>query len=304
MRTIQDVGLEIMNKTPKSFYIMCGVEYGIKMRYLEMLLQVYPNKVEYESVDAALRFFETKHFVTPEPSVYVVRYDQEFIKSLDNNTAGRINNCKINGCIVCIYQDDKSANKLEKYLPNFTVSVDKVSDAFMFKYLHNDFPHCPDRFINIAVELSSDYFQANSICRSMMCVPTETLYAFSDESLKKLFGGATATSDEELKIAIASRNFEYVMRLIDNYDGDQTNILYAIMSTMIELEKVQVSPYTQSFASQYAKRWSREDIYNMFMQAYWCIDKTRSITTDIYSMIIYLLSLTQFSSVPSVEVMT
>ncbi len=304
MRTIQEVGLEIMNKTPKSFYVFCGSEYGIKLRYLDMLLAVYPNKLEYDSVEGVLSLCETKHIVPLEPTVYVVRYDQDFIKSLDSNVGSRISRCKINGCVVCLYQDDKSAAKLDKYLPQYSVSIDKVNDNFMLKYLHADFPQCPDRFINIAMEISSDYFQAASICRAMMCTSVDNLYKFTDEQLKRLFGGAIASDEQSFKIAIASRNFRHTIQLVDQYEGDLNLILYTILSTMIELEKVQVAPYTQSLLSQYAKRWSREDIYNMFMQTYSVMMKTRSLTVDTYSMIVYLLSLMQFSQVPSVEVLS
>lgn len=301
MRSIQEVGLEIMNKTPKPFYVFCGSEYGIKLRYLDMLLQVYPKKLEYDSVQAVLSFFETKHIVPPEPAVYVVRYDQEFIKSLDNNITNRIAKCKINGCILCIYQDEKSAAKLDKYLPQYSVSIDTVSNNFMFKYLHTDFPHCPDRFINIAIEISSDYFQASSICRAMTSVSPEKLYAFTDDQLKKLFGGANASDDQTMKLAIAARNFSYVTKLVDNYEDDLNNILYSVMSTMIEIEKLQSTPYAQSVLSQYTKRWSREDVYNMFMQAYNTMLMSRTVSADMYSMVIYLLSLMQFSRIPSVE---
>lgn len=303
MRSIQEVGVEILGKTPKSFYVFCGSEYGIKMRYLDMLLRVYPNKVEYPSVAAALSFFETKHIVAPEPAVYVIRYDQEFIKELDANTSERIARCKIRGCIVCLYQDEKSYNKLEKYLPTYSVSIDTVSDVFLSKYLHTDFPKCPDRFINIAIELSSDYFQASAICRALTSIPVETLYQYDDEYLKHLFGGLSNSSEQDLKIGIASRNFAHTIKLLDSYDGDQNNIIYSIMATMIELEKVQVSPYTQSVISQYAKRWTREDIYNMFMQSYKCIVATRTGSVDIYNMIVYLLSLMQFTTIPAVEVL-
>ena len=37
MRNIQDVGTEILQNTPKKFYIFVGEEYGIKMKYIEIL---------------------------------------------------------------------------------------------------------------------------------------------------------------------------------------------------------------------------------------------------------------------------
>ena len=137
----------------------------------------------------------------------------------------------------------------------------------------------------------------------MSQVAPEVLYTFNDTQLKHLFGGANGSDGQSLKIGIASRNLEYVLSLLDEYLKSNDDILYIIMSTMIELEKIQVQPYTQSILTQYAKRWSREDIYNMFMQAYECVLKTRTISANTYDLSIYLLSLMQFSQVPSVEVL-
>ena len=37
MLSIQDLGLSILGDSPKNFYILGGIEYGIKDKYIEIL---------------------------------------------------------------------------------------------------------------------------------------------------------------------------------------------------------------------------------------------------------------------------
>ena len=41
MRTIQEVGTEILTGTPAKMYVMIGQEYGIKMKYIKILANHY-----------------------------------------------------------------------------------------------------------------------------------------------------------------------------------------------------------------------------------------------------------------------
>ena len=53
----------------------------------------------------------------------------------------------------------------------------------------------------------------------------------------------------------------------------------------------------------YAKFWTLEDVYNMFMITYDELKKSRTISTDKYSSAVYLISLLQLQKIPSLEVM-
>ena len=97
MLTIQEVGTEIMQGTPRSFYVMTGSEYGIKRMYIQYLKDHYKNYKEADTVDSVLTTMSTKHFVPLVPTVYVVRYDESFIASLSDKTASRIKNTNIVG---------------------------------------------------------------------------------------------------------------------------------------------------------------------------------------------------------------
>ena len=302
MLTIQDVGTEILSGNPRKFYAMVGSEYGIKLRYLRMISDAY--KCEWKeaySVNELLSFMSTKHLIPLEPMLYVVRYDEDFINSLDAKSESRISSINIVGTIVCIYEQEKQANKLDKYLPNYTVSIDSVNVRFVSKYLHQDFPSLPDRLIDLAANMSTDYNHASLICESMSHVPVESLFALSDDEIRNLFGVNTHVGDSAIRRGVASKNFSYLLNLLGCYSGDIDSFLYNILSTMIELEKIIGNSYAQSDIREYVKRWTRKDIYNMFMNTYEEIRKLRTYSQNAENSALYLISLLQFSEIPSVE---
>ena len=51
MLSIQDVGLSVFSDSPKKLYILGGSEYGIKERYIDILVDNVGAKLEYDSVE-------------------------------------------------------------------------------------------------------------------------------------------------------------------------------------------------------------------------------------------------------------
>ena len=304
MRNIQEVGLEILTNKPANFYVFVGPEYGIKMKYIETLKSFYGNLIEADSINSVLSAMKVKHIIPMKPSVYVVRYDEEFLSTLTDKTQANIQDCNIIGTVVCIYDQSKHATKLGKYLPDLTVSIDNVNNAYIEKYLHSDFPDLNDRFIKIASNIATDYNQAKNICRCMLNGPLEDMYKLSDDELVKLFGFTSTWTESAVKQGIASRNFNYLLSLLDLFDGDPSSIFYTILSTLIELDKCLDNKGGQSILSKYAKMWTREDIYYMFMNTYDMLKKSRTYSiSNVKDCIIYLFSLLKFSRIPSKEVM-
>lgn len=298
--TIQEAGLEILGKSPRSLYIFGGSEYGIKKKYLSSLIEFYRSKKEVDSVEAVLSLMNTKHFIPLKPVLYVVRYDAEFIKELSDSYAKKLKNTKIVGTLVCLYQLEKDVSKCEKYLSENTVRIDAVERRFLIRYLHSDFPNLPDRLIDEAADMSSDYGQAENICRSMTLVPPEDLFVYSYEELSNLFGRSIGSSEDDIKSGTAARNPSHVLKKVEDYPGDKNEILYAMLSTMLELEKILSNNRYTSDLQDYKSRWTMKDVYNMFMQIYHSIWRTRTYSTDIYSEIVYLVGLLQFSEIPEV----
>ncbi len=305
MLSIQEVGTEILGKNPGKFYVMIGTEYGIKMKYINMISDVYGSEVvESPSVSNLMTLMSTKHFIPLKPKVYVVRYDDEFLTGLDASSEETIRSSKIVGTIVVIYEGSKNLQKLDKYLPNYTVSIDNVSSKYLSSYLHKDFPNLPDKLIYTAVRISSDYNNAVNICNCMSAVPVERLYSLDDSEFDSLFGHSSKSNDAIVRKCIASKNFSSCMKAYTNYTGTDDEFIYNILSTMIELEKILGNKFVESDIRKYEKLWKMEDVYNMFMNTYSEINKLRSYSQSSEESIIYLLSLLSFLNVPSVEVMS
>lgn len=302
MRTIQEVGMEILNKNPSKFYVFSGSEYGIKNKYLSILSEVYGGSREVSDVESVLSLMSIKHVVPLKPSLYVVRYDNAFISSLSSETAKRIDKLNIKGTLVCIYDySTKGVNKLEKYLPDYTVNVDKIDKQFIVKYLHSDFPGVPDRLISLAAEMCDNYGDAQNLCRSMSLAPVDDLFAMSDEAIASLLGKSKSSTDAQIRSGIASRNFKYLIDTLESYSGDSDSVFYSILSTMLDLEKLFSNSRSQSDLRDYLGRWTLKDVYNMFMNTYFELKKLRTYATDSKSSLIYLFGLLKFSEIPSVE---
>ena len=304
MLSVQEVGTQILGGTPGKFYVLGGVEHGVKEKYIAILEQHYGNKIESPTVQELISMMSKKHIVPLQPTVYVVRYDESFVSSLSDATAKKIESTNIIGTIVCIYESPKHLTKLDKHLPNYTASIDAVSPQFIEKYLHTDFPKLPDRLIKAAVDMSTDYGQAKNICRCMSQVSPESLFSKSDEELAKLFGCNDTSTEAQVRKGIASRQFKYLVGVVEKYPEDADRILYAILQTMIELDKLLDNSRAQSDIRDFVKLWTREDVYYMFMNTYSELNKLRSMSSyDTNNSLIYLFGLLKFERIPSPEVM-
>lgn len=305
MLSIQEVGTEILTNNPKNFYIFIGSEYGIKDRYLDILKSHYGEFIESETVSNVLNLMRTKRIIPLKPTLYIVRYDESFISSLSESTSKEISNTNIVGTIVCIYESSKHASKLSKYLPNYSVSLDSISPTFIQKYLQSEFSGLPDRFINIAVSSSANYGQAKLMCRCMKLVDVNKLYRLTDEEIASLFGRSSTSSDDNIRAGVAARNFNYLIDALKNYEGESDAILYCILSTMLELDKLLDNNRTQSDLRKYINLWTREDIYHMFMNTFKELENMRSLSiADTDNCVIYLFALLLFPQIPAPEDMS
>lgn len=306
MISIQEAGQQILTGNPLKFYAMVGCEYGVKSKYLDILKNHYDGKcIEAESVHGVLNMMRVKRMIPLEPTLYVVRYDEEFMSSLNKETLSKINSTKIIGTIVCVYEQQKHANKLNKYLGEYTVSIDTVSPQFIAKYLRSDYPKLSDRYINLAVSIAKNYGHAKNICAALSSVKESELVRYSDESLKKLLGYSNISSDAQIKQGVAARDFAFLVAMLETYPDEYDKILYTILATMVELDKLMDNKFTQSELRQYVKGWTRADVYYMFMHTFDELEKLRTFSSyDASNSVLYLFGLLRFSPVPSTEVMS
>lgn len=299
MRTIQEVGLEILGNKPKPMYFFCGPEIGIKQRYIDILQQYYGKLVEAQSLSDVLQMMRTKHIIPLQPAVYVVRYDDIYLSQLSASSAKYIAGTKIVGTIVGIYEGDKAAAKLAKYAGDYTVSIDNIDAKYIEKYLTNEFSGLANRYIQIAATCGENYSHARNICRSLSMCSKSLLSNLSDSELVKLFGIGDTATENQFKLGIASRDYKYVCDLLDIYDGDPNDVFYYILSTLIELEKCASTRSKTSSIAAYLDRWPLSDICQMFAHVYTSLKLSRKISIgDPKLVVLYLFSLLPYSPIP------
>lgn len=299
MRSIQEVGIEILSGTPQKFYCFVGTEYGIKQRYIDILASKYDNDViEYDSVDAVLRLMSHKHIIPLSPAVYVVRYDTSYISTLDDKSKDQIARCNIIGTLVCIYEDDKSVSKLSKYLDNYTVSIDPVDAKYVEKYIVSDFPELPSNIAHDIASICRNYGKSKIISRCLSSVNARHLSDLDKSSIRRIFMLDGYSYDAKFQLAVSNRAFEYLCYVVDEYDKPYDTLIYDIMSALVEIDKLRSMRYSDSPMFKSAKQWTASDVYNMYDQCYHQLLKLRTTSIDPYCAVMYLISLLQFESIP------
>lgn len=301
MATLQQVGTEILSNKPSKFYIFCGSEYGIKARYLLQLGKFYENNiVNLDSVDQLFTKFKNRPLVPFTPSLYIIRYDSEFLKTLDSNAASRLSALNIAGTAVCIYEDAKAEAKCEKWLSQYTVRIDPISPEYVKKYIGQEFPKLSGDLVNTIVSIYSSYNQARMAAATL----NDTKFSkLPEDKIKSTFKDLTNSEDVMLKRAVAARNYSYLVTVLDTIDGELDNVFYDILSCMLELEKLKCNKYANSELRAYADMWTIPDIYYMFEHTYDCLKKIRSgAMSNKANALLYLFSLLMFTHIPEVGV--
>ena len=301
MISIQVAGVEILTNKPRKLYFFVGSEYGIKDEYIRILAEHYGEILLVDTVDSVYTLMSHKRLFPLKPAVYVCRYDDSFISKVDQAYATKLLQCNIIGTLVCIYEQPKHATKLDRFFPDNTVAIDNVAPDIQLSYLSGRCPSVPQHVQEIIVSMSSSYGQAKLICSTLEAAKCAKVFQLSDAELRDALGDAVQSNEKMLRRGIASRNFKYIVKLLDEYD-DLNGFLYAMLGTFVELDKLMYSPRSNSDRAECAKSWNTHDIYSMFCNTYSELLKSRSETTDLRSRIIYLISLMQFNPIPNLEV--
>lgn len=303
MITIQTLGKEILSNNFRKFYVFCGQEYGIKKKYLDIIKSAYKGNIkEISSMKDFIQMMKVKHLIPLPPSLYVVRYDQEFIKAVNAMTYQQIQSLNYAGTCVCIYEDTSIAEKLDKHLPEAVALIDAVNPMFIKKYLMKDYESLDEGLAGIASNIAVNYGHARNIAVAMTLADTNKLKNMDEKDISKLFGISSTSTEKYLQQCIASRNFNSIIDALDRYPEVDDTIFYVFAQTMNELEKIKTYPRTDSILKKYEKGWTCEDIYNFFNHSYNCLLSVRSgSSSDIETFCIYLAGLLQFRTIPSVE---
>lgn len=303
MLSIQQLGLEILNHTPRNFYVLGGSEYGIKARYIDELTKYYGQKIECNTVSEIIASSKIKQLIPLGPALYVVRYDEDFGSSISADLAKEIINLKISGTVVCLYET-KYFSKIEKYLPDNSSFIEPIQSNMIMKYLKSEFPNCSNHLLSIATKICRNYGHARNICVGMSACNPAIIDDMSDDDICTLFGYVEDSGNKEMQIAIASRKFANVNKCISEYTESYDSVIYDFLSVAVELDKLFDRKRVESNLSEYANLWKRQDIYNLFMQAYNQLSLIRSLSVEPQNCLTYLAGLLQFNNIPSVEEMS
>ena len=299
MLSIQQLGLEILNHTPRNFYVLGGSEYGIKARYIDELTKYYKQKIECNTVSEIIATSKIKQLIPLGPALYVVRYDEEFGSNISADLAKQIINLKISGTVVCLYET-KYFSKIEKYLPDNSTFIEPIQQNMIMKYLKSEFPNCSTHLLSVATKICKNYGHARNICIGMSACNPTIIDDMPDDEICTLFGYVENSGNKEMQIAIASRKFANVNKCLSEYTDSYDSVVYDFLSVAVELDKLFDKKRTESNLSEYANLWKRQDIYNLFMQAYNQLSLIRSLSVEPQNCLVYLAGLLQFNNIPSV----
>ena len=228
MRTIQEVGLEILNDNPSKIYIFLGTEYAIKMKYLDKLHVYYKNTQNldsYKDIHALTRKYQL--IPTETSTLYVVRYDGEFVRTLNDNTKLDLEHLNINGTLVFIYDSESDSKRLDKYLPDYTVSFFPISHGLQKKYIISDYPELSESTVDAVVALNLSYTESNTICNLLSAASIYDSVSYSD--LKRTFSVKHSHDIAQLQTLFADRDYCRIFLLLDQFDKqkyDKTSGLF------------------------------------------------------------------------------
>lgn len=303
MLDIQTVGNEILTGSPRKFYVMCGSEYGVKSKYLGILKNHYGDSRTAETVESVLNLMSSRHLIPLKPMLYIVRYDTTFLSSLSDKTKSHIDKCKIIGTVVCLYEDSKALTKCSKYLADYTVSIDRLSEKFLDKYLRSDYHGMPDTFYAVAVKYGKNYQDCKNIAKSLSFANPD-YSRFRLDIISWQLGKQSELTEESVKAAIASRNFARILNVYNAYNGDKSNLHYTVLSVLLDIEKLLSSPRANvaDYIRKCNKLWSLEDVYNLFMIVYNELTRLRSVSSySVEDSLFYVFSLVCFQPVPTLR---
>ena len=286
-------GIQSINSdNPKSLYFFTGEEYGVKVEYLDILKKHYNQCLEVESLDELLKSFKVKSLIPRIPSLYVVRYDKQFIKDLNKDKVKEINKLNILGTIVGIYQDNNDEEKLDKYFEKNVLRVNKLSSVVMIKHLKSSYPSVPDNLLKVISENSVDYYQAKLRCESLVHLNSNEI---SQNEIIKLFGQKFSFDFQRFKLSVCSRNYKYALKELDNYESDYYLLLYEILQVMLDIAKGLENKYNADYTKEYLNLWDKKSVKLMYHLVFDQINMLRNNSTyKEYDSLVYSLSMLNF----------
>ena len=284
MLTIQEVGKEILTNTPRSFYVLCGAESGLKDKYISHLKEYYGNSVTLDSFDELVDQLSYEPLISV-PTLYIIRYDKDFWSKVSATTPSVIDSLYIDGTVVMIYSDNANS-KLSKFLGEFTIDISPLSEGLKIKYLTQEFPQISSIIIEAIVRLVPTYLMAQNICNNLSYLPSTSLGDLSIEDIKTLFVLETSIEEKSIYNDIQFRNVPQALLDLDRFDGELSHLLYVAMNVMVSLDK------------QGNRAWDKSDIVLLNELAYRLLLYIRTNYVNLYDIAVVLFSAMGMSPIP------
>ena len=186
MLNIQTVGTEILTDSPRNFYFMFGQEFGVKDRYLEHLKNLYDNQVCFDDITSLIDMLSSYMLVKLPPTLYVVRDDFIFMKSIDSTVASKLTSISVEGCVIFLYSSNNYLEKADKFFPDNCVLIESIDSKYIKKYLSQEFPSISNSMISKISKLCKNYGQGRLVCRSLQFLESSISSDCSEEETPQL----------------------------------------------------------------------------------------------------------------------
>lgn len=297
MIDIREAGTEVfVQHNPRKFYAFCGEEYGVKLRYMSEIIKTHGGKsAVFESVRAVIVMLKADRLFPLEPCTYIIRYDQNFVKCLDDDSEYEIDSLDFDGTIIVLFEDEASLKRCEKWIPKYTVHFENVSPDFIQKYLASDYPSLLGQDYQLSVNIGHSYIGATMVAESLSNLDAD--YRSGDQrAVSYALSPRFFSNVAAFRNGVAARNFTFCVQIIDSSEGDLYPFIYGILSTMLEVEKILENPKSKSWCSKYAGNWNIYDAVTVFGNTYRVLKDSRTLLSyDLYAALLRVLGSMRFS---------
>lgn len=292
MNTGLDLTRHIHENKLNKFLVMIGSDFGMNQEYLDQISKIYGPCVECDTVDQVVSMVGQKRLIPLSSKHYIVRHDLNFLPSLDLNLSKKLNAMNIVGFLSIVIEDNDSP-KLSKFLDDKCYLVSKMPVNFLIKHLNKMYSNLSSQDIKSCIRLSDGNFgKSKLLCYCLQC-STPLSLSFSD--LEKTFKNNTSDDIKQLEKLVFKRDTRNILQFSESCNLAIEDMIYEIMHSMLELEKLICNKHNNY------KCWNVSDIYIVFSNCYFVLNKYRSTSCDQYSLFITLISCIGFKQIPLME---
>lgn len=290
MLEIRQAACEILTGNPQRLYFFTGPEYGVKYQYIQDLKSQFNNYEEHSSLLDLINILSSKSLIRRPKTVYVVRYDKDFISKLNADIASKLKSLKFEGTVIGIYEDEKSEAKLDKYFEDNTVRINFLTTENIIKNLSKEYSNLSEIHIRHIADMGADLYQCQSMCKSLSLLDAKLTHSMSKDEFEALFAYSSNCNIDRFKSSIAARNIKVALIELDKYDGDYSTLIYDVLSTFIEIAKVFEKKYSDSFVKKYMNVWNPDFLNYMYDLTFEQLEKLRNTSTyKSYDAMVYII---------------